>query len=93
MSSFVRNLEDRPRGLIKDFIYVKDNSLTKDFCIHVIKKFDEDPRKKDGVVGSEGKRVDKNLKDTVDIPISRTEGWEEEDDIFICFSQRWFERI
>ena len=42
MSSFVRNLEDRPRGLIKDFIYVKDNSLTKDFCIHVIKKFDED---------------------------------------------------
>ena len=49
MSSFVRNLEDRPRGLIKDFIYVKDNSLTKDFCIHVIKKFDEDPRKKDGV--------------------------------------------
>ena len=84
MSSFVRNLEDRPRGLIKDFIYVKDNSLTKDFCTHVVKKFDDDPRKRDGVVGSGGKRVDKNLKDTVDIPISRTEGWEREDDILFA---------
>ena len=49
--SYIRNIEDRPKGLIKDFIYVKDNSLTKDFCEHVIKKFDNDPRKKDGVVG------------------------------------------
>ena len=82
--SYIRNIEDRPKGLIKDFIYVKDNSLTKDFCTHVVKKFDDDPRKRDGVVGSEGKRVDKNLKDTVDIPISSTEGWEKEDDVFFA---------
>ena len=84
MSSYVRNLEDRPKGFIKDFIYLKENSLSKDFCEHVIQKFDDDPRKKDGVVGSEGVKVDKNLKDTVDIHISSTVGWEKEDDIFFA---------
>ena len=36
------DLIDRPRGLIKDFIYVKDKTLSKSFCDAVIKKFDED---------------------------------------------------
>ena len=33
---------DRPKGLIKDFIYVKDNSLSESFCNEVIEKFDKD---------------------------------------------------
>ena len=74
---------DRPKGLIKDFIYVKDNSLSKSFCDEVIKKFDKDPRQKDGIIGKDtNQRVDKSIKDTKDIHISSTEGWEKEDTIF-----------
>ena len=82
MSSYVRNLDKRPKGLIKDFIYVKDDALSKSFCKQVIEKFESDDRKKDGVVGAEGKRVDKNLKDTMDINISVASGWENEDNVF-----------
>ena len=77
---------DKPRGLIKDFIYVKDNSLSRSFCDEVIKKFDNDPRQRDGVLGSDHKHVDKSVKDTKDIHISSITGWETEDKIF-------FERI
>ena len=73
---------DKPRGLIKDFIFVKDNSLPKSFCDEVIKKFDNDPRQRDGVLGSDHKHVDKSVKDTKDIHISTTTGWEKEDKVF-----------
>ena len=75
-------LDTKPKGLIKDFIYVKDGSLTEFFCNHIIKKFDSDLRQKDGVLGSGGKRVDKTIKDTKDILISSQTGWEGEDKIF-----------
>ena len=52
------NILDRPRALIKDFIYVKDNSLSTSFCDEVIKKFDIDCRQKDGVLGAGHKHVD-----------------------------------
>ena len=74
---------DKPKGLIKDFIFVKDNSLPKSFCDDVIKKFDEDPRQRDGIIGKDtNQRVDKSLKDTKDIHISTTTGWEKEDKVF-----------
>ena len=58
---------DKPKGLIRDFIYVKDNSLSKSFCDEVIKKFDKDPRQRDGIIGKDtNQRVDKNIKDTKD---------------------------
>ena len=82
MESFVRNLEDRPKGSIKDFIYVIDKSLTKTFCKNVIKKFNDDSRKRDGVVGYEATRIDKNAKNTKDLNISISTGWENEDKIF-----------
>ena len=73
------DLIDKPRGLIKDFIFVKDNSLPKSFCDEVIKKFDEDPRQRDGIIGKDtNQRVDKSLKDTKDIHISTRE----EDKVF-----------
>ena len=40
-----RNIADRPKGLIKDFIYIKDNTLSKSFCDSVIEKFNNDDRK------------------------------------------------
>ena len=77
------DLLDRPRGLIKDFIYVKDKTLSKSFCDNVIKKFDKDPRQRDGIIGKDtNQRIDKSLKDTKDIHISRTTGWETEDKVF-----------
>ena len=75
-------LDTRPKGEIKDFIFVKDGSLTEFFCKYIIDKFDKDPRQKDGVLGSGGKRVDKSIKDTKDILISNQTGWEGEDKIF-----------
>lgn len=41
MTTSYKNLN----GKIKDFIWTKDDSLTKDFCQHVIDKFDSDDRK------------------------------------------------
>ena len=84
MATFVRNIEDRPKGAIEDFIYVRDNALPVDFCDRVIQRFDGDDRKEDGVVGSRetGNRVDKNVKDTKDLKISVYDDWKYEDDIF-----------
>tara|TARA_Y100001935_G_scaffold207690_1_gene177052 strand:- start:2 stop:628 length:627 start_codon:yes stop_codon:yes gene_type:complete len=75
-------LDTRPKAEVKDFIYIKKNSITESFCEHVIKKFNEDPRKGDGVIGFNAQRVDKTVKDTKDIHISTAEGWEDEDKIF-----------
>ena len=85
MATFVRNIEDRPKGAIEDFIYVRDNALPVDFCDRVIQRFDGDDRKEDGVVGSRetGNRVDKNVKDTKDLKISVYDDWKYEDDIFL----------
>ena len=73
---------DRPKGSIRDFIYIKDNSLSKSFCKDVIEKFDNDPRQRDGVLGADHKHVDKSVKDTKDIHISTSDGWDKEDTIF-----------
>ena len=75
-------LDTRPKAEVKDFIYIKKNSITESFCEHVIKKFNKDPRKGDGVIGFNAQRVDKTVKDTKDIHISTAEGWEDEDKIF-----------
>ena len=68
--------------MFKELIWVKKNSLPKTFCDKVIEKFEKEPRKHDGVVGSNSPRVDKSMKDTTDINITNISGWEEEDKIF-----------
>ena len=80
MDTFVRNIEDRPKASIRDFIYVRDNTLSESFCNHVIERFNHDGRKQDGVVGQT--RVDKNVKDTKDLKISGLDDWVEEDNTF-----------
>ena len=40
-----------PKGAIKDFLWTKDKSLTQEFCKNIIEKFNDDERKKAGVVG------------------------------------------
>ncbi len=67
--------------MYNNLIWSKDDSLNKSFCDHIIEKFENDPNKRDGVVGSNAPRVDKNIKVTTDFTISRSPDWKEEDDI------------
>jgi hypothetical protein len=61
------------------FIWEKQNSLTSQFCKHVIYKFERDLRKSKGrTLGG----FDDSVKKSDDISISRVTGWEEEDKVF-----------
>ena len=62
-----------------DLTYIMQNQLDKDFCKHVIEKFDKDDRKAPGVIG---RGLDTSMKRSTDLYITKKEGWEEEDDIF-----------
>ena len=62
-----------------DLIYIKENALDKEFCQHCIEKFKEDDRKKQGKTGG-GLNLD--VKRSVDLNISKVDGWEGEDKIF-----------
>ncbi len=68
--------------MFKELIWVKKHSLTKTFCDSVIEKFENEPRKTAGVIGSDCPRVDKSIKDTTDITITNISGWEKEDQTF-----------
>ena len=80
-NSYYKNAEVRPRALLSDYIWVKENSLTRYFCNKVIKKFEADANKYEGRVGSD-RRIDKNLKRTRDLSISRDPKWKKEDSVF-----------
>lgn len=58
----------------------QSNILTPNFLEHVIKRFDEDDRKHDGVLGK-GK-INKDIKVSTDLHISRFPDWNSEDKIF-----------
>ena len=64
-------------------IYVEthQNNLTKEFCNHVIKKFENDTNKVPGISAA---GLDIKIKDSIDLSISQTDNysWEEEDSIF-----------
>ena len=64
---------------IDELIFVEENSLSREFCDHVIKKFKEDDNKYQGVTGG-GLSLD--TKQSLDLSVSYTPGWEEEDSIF-----------
>lgn len=66
---------------ISDLIWTKKKSLSKDFCNHVIDKFDNDDRKVDGRVSGE-RIIDKSVKQSIDLCISPLSEWKEEDAVF-----------
>ena len=72
--------------MFKELIWVKKNSLSKTFCNNVIEKFEDEPKKRPGKIGGVppdyNGRVDKSVKDTTDLLITKVSGWEEEDGIF-----------
>ena len=64
---------------MSDFIWVKDDVLTSEFCKHCIEKFEHDQSMLPGVVGG---GLNKNIKDTMDVMITTNGNWPEEDEVF-----------
>ena len=67
--------------MFKELIWVKEQSLSKDFCNQVINKFETDPYRKAGEVDQNNPRIDKNLKVTIDTTITHNIAWREEDEV------------
>ena len=67
--------------MFKELIWVKENSLTEDFCSQVIKKYETDPLIKPGKVDENNPRIDKNLKVTTNNAITGNIAWREEDQV------------
>ena len=67
---------------LSDFIYVVDDVLTEDFCNHLIERFENDSRIEFGMIGDEEhKRVDRSIKDSMDLHISSLDDWKDEDKV------------
>ncbi len=62
-----------------DFIWQMEDSLSGEFCDNMIKKFDQDKRQYDGMVGEE--RVDRTIKTTKDLLLTGLPDWKEEDQV------------
>ena len=67
--------------MFREFIWVKEQSLSEDFCNQIIDKFETDPYRKTGQVDQNNPRVDKNLKITIDTTITHRIAWREEDEV------------
>ena len=67
--------------MFKELIWVKEKSLSQDFCNQVINKFETDPYRKAGEVDQNNPRIDKNLKITIATPITHNIAWREEDEV------------
>ena len=65
--------------MFRELIWVKENSLTEEFCKSVIDKFETDPYRQPGKVDQNNPRIDKDLKEFLprDISLQRMEkdGW------------------
>ena len=67
--------------MFKELIWVKEKSLSEDFCNQVINKFETDPYRKAGEVDQNNPRIDKDLKVTIDTTITHNIAWREEDEV------------
>lgn len=63
-----------------DYLYQVNGVLDKKFCSRVIKKFEKDENKYQGIVG--GQRVDLDVKQSMDLHISGYKHWEKENQVF-----------
>ena len=68
--------------MFEKLIWVMKDSLSESFCNEVIEKFDEDPRKSDGIINQNNPIVDKDIKDTQDLNISSLVDWSWQDKVF-----------
>ena len=63
---------------LQDFIYVKDDVMDKDFCSHLITKFEKDIEHQYKGITAGGLRSD--IKDTTDLKVSGLKHWDDEDE-------------
>ena len=85
-----KNAIFRPIADTRNFIWSKEDSLSESFCQHVINRFDEEPLKQDGVLGTD-RRVNKEIKQTKDFVITNHQHWKSEDNIFFEALQKGLE--
>ena len=64
-----------------EYIYIRDNALSGDFCKHLINKFEQDKRSEPGMIATSNLEgvVDKSVKDSQDLQISQLSDWRDED--------------
>ena len=67
--------------MFKELIWVKEQSLSENFCNQIINKFETDPYRKAGKVDQNNPRVDKDIKITIENTITNNISWREEDEI------------
>ena len=67
--------------MFKELIWVKEQSLSEDFCNQIINKFETDPYRKAGKVDQNNPRVDKDIKITIEKSITNNISWREADEI------------
>ena len=67
--------------MFKELIWVKKNSLTKEFCKSVIDKFETDPYREEGKVNQNNPRIDTKVKLTIDTGVTNNIAWKKEDEI------------
>jgi len=67
--------------VFKELIWVKEKSLSEDFCNQVINKYETDPHRKPGEVDENNPRIDKDLKVTTNNTVTGNIAWREEDEV------------
>jgi len=67
--------------MFEELIWVKEQSLSQDFCNQVIEKFEKDPYREAGKVNQNQPRIDKSVKLTIDTGVSNNTAWAKEDKI------------
>ena len=65
--------------MFKNLIWTKPNSLSADFCQHMIDKFDKSLYKRAGTFGDD--TLDKSFKDTTELGVTLNPNWVEEDHV------------
>ena len=82
-----RDYEVHPPIQFEDLIYFNHDTLSEEFCEHLIQKFDNDDRREEGKIGGPpgtGARIIKDIKQSTDLNISNCTDvgdWQEEDQI------------
>ena len=67
--------------MFTELIWVKENSLTEEFCKNVIDKFETDPYREEGKVNQNNPRIDISVKLTIDTGVTNNIAWKGEDEI------------
>lgn len=79
MISFDVNLNIVKPHRFNNLIWVAKNSLSKEFCLQCIEKFESDENRYQGITG-DGVRLD--IKRSTDLCISSDDNWKDEDAVF-----------